>query len=70
MLSVPTATTLVMMLCVFAAKSAFDTVGLISLGFLVCLGGVVYIISILLAPVIYKNYDAIALVRDILKGFK
>jgi lipopolysaccharide exporter len=70
MLSMPTATTLVMMLCVFAAKSAFDTVGLVSLGFLVCLGGVVYIILILLAPIIYKDYDAIALVRDILKGLK
>jgi len=70
LLSVPTVTTLIMMLCVFAAKSAFDTVGLISLGFLVCLGGVVYIILILLAPIIYKDYDAIALVRDILKGLK
>jgi O-antigen/teichoic acid export membrane protein len=69
-LSVPTATTLVMMLCVFAAQSAFDTVGLISLGFLVCLGGVVYIILILLVGMLCPEYNVITLVRDILKGLK
>jgi len=66
--SAPTLTTLIMMLCVFAAKSSFDTIGLVSLGFLVCLGGAVYIILILLAGLFRPEYNVIALVRDILKG--
>ena len=70
LLSFPITATLIMMLCVFAAKTSFDTVGIVSLGFLVGLGVVVYIVSILLARTIYKEYDAVALARDILKGLK
>jgi hypothetical protein len=66
----PTATTLVTMLGVFAAKSAFDTVGLISLGFLVGLGAGVYLTLICLASLISKNYNVFTLARDIAKGLK
>jgi O-antigen/teichoic acid export membrane protein len=66
----PTATTLVTMLGVFAAKSAFDTVGLISLGFLVGLGASVYLTLICLASLISKNYNVFTLARDIAKGLK
>jgi len=70
LLSFPIAATLIMMLCIFAAKSAIGTIGLVSLVLLIGLGAVIYITSILLARVIYKEYDAVALARDILKGLK
>jgi O-antigen/teichoic acid export membrane protein len=70
LLSFPIGATLIMMLCVFAAKSAIGTIGLVSLVLLIGLGAVIYITSILLARVIYKEYDAVALARDILKGLK
>ena len=70
LLSFPVAATLIMMLCVFAVKSAFDTIGLVSLFFLVCLGAVVYFVSICLAGAISKEYDVFSLVRDIAKGLK
>ena len=70
LLSFPVAATLIMMLCVFAVKSAFDTIGLVSLFFLVCLGAVVYFVSICLAGAISKEYNVFSLVRDIAKGLK
>lgn len=70
LLSFPIATTLVTMLCVFAVKSAFDTVGLVSLAFLVALGAIVYLALICLAGAISKEYNVFALIRDIAKGLK
>jgi len=70
MLSFPIAATLIMMLCIFAVKSVFDTVGVLSLGFLVALGALVYFAVICLAGKISKEYNVIALVRDVLKGLK
>ncbi len=69
-LSFPIAATLIMMLCIFAVKSAFDTVSVLSLGFLVALGAVVYLAVICLAGIISKDYNVFALIRDIAKGLK
>ena len=69
-LSFPIAATLIIMLCIFAAKSAFDTVSVLSLGFLVALGAVVYLAVICLAGIISKDYNVFALIRDIAKGLK
>ena len=70
LLSYPIAATLVMMLCVFSVKSALGTVGLLSLGFLVALGAIVYLASICLAGAISKDYNVLTLIRDIAKGLK
>lgn len=70
LLSFPVAATLIMMLSVFAAKSAIVNIGPVSLLLLVCLGAALYIILILSARLFYKEYDAVALARDILKGLK
>jgi O-antigen/teichoic acid export membrane protein len=70
LLSFPIAATLIMMLCVFAVKSEFDTVGIVSLFFLVFLGVVIYSALIFLARSIDKKYDVIALARDVIKGLK
>ena len=59
-----------MMLCIFAVKSTFDTVSLLSLGFLMALGAIVYLASICLAGTISKDYNVLALIRDITKGLK
>jgi O-antigen/teichoic acid export membrane protein len=66
--SFPVTATLIMMLCVFVTKSTIGEVGLISLFFLVCLGAVSYAFCIFLMSKVSTKYDAIALLRDIMKG--
>lgn len=61
---------LVAMLTVFLAKKIILDIGLIELGLLICLGAVTYCVIIFLISRFSKRYDAISLVRDIVKGMK
>lgn len=70
LLSFPFAATLIMMACVFVAKRAVGTVGLVLLALLVGLGAVIYFVLILLAGKISKQYDVITLVHDVAKALK
>ncbi|MFC1783205.1 lipopolysaccharide biosynthesis protein [Planctomycetota bacterium] len=70
LLSLPVGASLIMMLAVFYAKNALGTIRPLSLIFLICLGMVTYLISICLAGVVSKEYNALALIREILKGLK
>ncbi len=70
LLSFPVTATLIMMLCVFVTKSIIGDVGLISLLLLICLGAISYAICIFVMSKISKEYDAIALIHDIIKEIR
>ena len=46
-----------------------DDISLIELVGLVCAGGGVYFVSVLLLSRLYKDYDVIGLLKDIKNGF-
>ena len=69
-LSCPFFATLIMALCVWFAKSAIPAVGVVSLILLVGLGAGIYFILIILLSKIISDYDALTLVRDVVKGLK
>jgi O-antigen/teichoic acid export membrane protein len=64
----PTLATLIMMLAVFVAKKYIADIGLTVLGLLLCLAAMIYCISILIISRFDKEYDVIALVRNVIKG--
>jgi len=61
---------LLMMLTVFLIKKLILDIGFVEFGLLVCLGVVTYCGIIFLMSRFSKRYDAIQLVRDIVKGIK
>jgi len=69
-LFLPIAATLLMVLSVFATKTALESVGVVWLLLLMFQGGIVYLVLILLAGLVAKDYNMIVLIRDILKGLK
>lgn len=70
LLSFPVTATLIMMLCVFVTKGVIGDVGLISLLLLISLGVISYAICIFVMSKISTEYDATALIGDIIKEIR
>lgn len=69
-LSYPFGATAVMMLCLYLVKNAMQSVGVVSLVLLIAMGVTVYSVIIIAVSKISSDYDALALIRDIVKGLK
>jgi O-antigen/teichoic acid export membrane protein len=70
LLSFPFASTLIMILCIMAAKNMLVSVSLVSLISLIFLSMAVYLLSLWLLSSISSEYNLVKLIRDIAKGLK
>jgi len=70
MLAYPLAATFIMAAGVCLAKSAVPATGLIHVVVFICLGAAIYITAMLLLARISPQYDALASIRDIMKGLR